>query len=173
MRRSFIGLLLAAPLLPAAAAAEVLEVAAAQLVVLEEEEEDPQVFMRFDLSGLREGPGRFVVSAVLDWTIPGISGEERTEYVLQEVMETWDEASLQSEPPALSESTLDWDLEPRDVARIGSRVRFNVTSIVRAWAGEAETNHGIMISTGAVSAGGLRAAAGNAKLTVRYAFGGE
>jgi hypothetical protein len=154
--------------------AEVLTLTATQSTVLPASDAAPaRVALQFDLSGIAAGEGRRIDSAVLDWSLSGVSSEATSLFAAYAVTAAWTSSAVGSgtavsvdEDPAA-----EWDITPLDYERNGGGfVRFDLTHLVRQWADGERTNHGLLIATPDLSEGTLSSGLAAPRLVVRYGF---
>lgn len=156
-------------LMPALAGAEVLDLTPVSSRVLPADGSGvTKVALKFDLSGMREGQGRRVFDAFLNWELSGVPTEETSEFVAYAATTTWastGEAPTVSEDPAGS-----WEISPASYARLGGLVRVNLERLVDAWAAGSTTNYGVVLAMPNLSAESLASQLANARLKFRYSF---
>jgi hypothetical protein len=165
---------LALSLLGGYAGAEVLEVAPSEAAVAASGGDGwTRVALKFDLSGMREGTGRRVVRAHLEWAITGVPSDEMSAYYAHEITETWTLSGVEASAANLSYGEVPagkWEIAPLDYTRNGGFVRLDVTSLVEAWASEGKQNNGLALLTQDGSAGTLTSQLGNPRLVIGYSF---
>jgi len=167
-------LILAAVLGPVSAGAEILKVAPSEAVVLPADGSGTsRVLLRFDLSGLREGVGRRIDAAVLDWPVAGVASDRLTEYTLHAVTGAWTAAGVAAGAvPAYDDEPADlWDFSPRDFENNGGGLlRFHLDGLVRDWLAGNAGNFGVVIATEDLAPAALSARLGAPSLTILYGF---
>ena len=95
MKYVSIGVLLSLLVMPVVAGADVLKVAPTQAVILPSDGSGvTRVALLFDLSDMRGGSGRKINAAHLQWSITGVSANERSEFFLHEATSAWTEAQV-------------------------------------------------------------------------------
>lgn len=132
-----------------------------------------RVLVKFDLSGMRQGAGREIHAAHINWDLGPLS-RERVSFQLYEPTEEWNTDLMSSGASirTLPESRKTWDLESMDLSRIGGLVRFNVQELVAKWLVAPSQNFGVLIVTEDLDASVLSRALAEMHLVVRYGFQG-
>jgi hypothetical protein len=136
-----------------------------------------KVAVRFDLSGLREGSGLTVVSASVNWDIPGMPAEARSEFQVYRLEGSWGPLG----PSALDViEALDKGAEvvksvyPQDHVRVGRRtVRLSVTDLTQEVLNSRGSTLNILVASPTLSRQGFTDALGSVHFTIRYGFLGE
>jgi len=131
-----------------------------------------QVALYFDLSSLPNGEKRVVDMAHLEWTPTNKAVEESCIYTAAEISASWTALGATNEGlvSVSSEKAAKWRVEPTDFERTAGIVKLELTSNVTAWADGARTNHGIVITSAALSRSDAQARLGNARLVIRYGY---
>jgi hypothetical protein len=127
----------------------------------------------FDLSGVRDGTGRRITQADLEWTIANIPTDDRLEFYAYPIESGWDDVQVSrgNEEITYGENPCGyWNLEPVDLQRIGGKVRMNVWSQVSKWLAAPGGNHGILVRCEGLDPELASGQAVNCELVVRYGF---
>jgi hypothetical protein len=156
-------------LMPALAGAEVLNLAPVSSRVLPADESGmTKVVLKFDLSGMREGQGRRVFVANLNWEVTGLPTEEISEIVAYAATSAW---TPTGEAPAVSEDKAgSWHIMPGSDAAQEGLVRLDLDNLVDGWANGSAANYGLVLGIPDMSAESLASQLANARLEVRYSF---
>jgi hypothetical protein len=167
--------ILIAGLIPSSAAyGDVLVLEPSAAAVLPSDESGiASVVFRFDLSGMREGSSREIVSGLIDWIVPGVPGQSDSEFEVYQVTGSWSEAGAAESRSAVArdEDVLcNWRIEGLDYGRSGGAVRFDITALVEGWADETISNFGIVIESPDVTESDFTSGLTSARLTIRYGF---
>ena len=156
------------------ACADVLSVAPTKVVVLPMDGSGvSRVALQFDLAGLRQGEGRRIDNAYLEWTVNGVPADRRTEFWAQEVVQDWIPELVVSGQSliAVRDESLDrWPITPRSYQRNGALVRLNLDSLVANWTSGQTLDHGVLLATDAVSSDVMSSQLTNVRLVVLYGF---
>jgi hypothetical protein len=154
--------------------ADVVTLAPTQVAVIDDGNGNARVAVQFDLSGLREGAGRRIESAILDWTVEGAPEYEEANFAALPLTAAWDDEAIESELAELSVGESEagsWVITPDEHENgLGGTVRMNITGTVSAWAATPEGNYGVVITTSAISAEALAEQASGIRLVVAYGF---
>jgi len=154
--------------------ADVVILEPTQVAVTDDGNGNAQVAVQFDLSGLREGAGRRIESAILDWTVEGAPEEEEVNFSALPLTAAWDDQEIESELAELSIGEVqagNWVITPEEHGNgLGETVRMNITGTVSGWAATPEGNYGVVIVTSAISAEILAGQASDLRLVVAYGF---
>jgi hypothetical protein len=126
-----------------------------------------RVALSFDIEGLADFDFDAGQAIYLEWDLTGVPSNARSEYAVYGASGSWDDASDIQGMALSGDPVGTWDIEIRDYERAGGFVRFDVTSLVRSWIEEEDPNHGLVITTSAVSANTLGAQLDNARIVVR------
>lgn len=154
---------------PVIADADEVSLTPAQAIVLPDDHSGiSRVALLFDLSSLREGEGRIVDEALIDWTVSGVPSENPSSYSVYPITSFWTGASTSIS--VTEDPTETWEIEPEEFARNGGLIRFTVTELVSGWASGKSNNYGVVMTTEDVSREALSAQIMNARLVVRYGF---
>lgn len=155
-------------MIASASFADVLEVTPSVAALRTNDEGETEIFLQFDLSGMRQAEEFKVSEAVLDWTFSSL--DEGSSFVVRKITEDWSTVGIQGESAVAVESSVadDWDLGSLDKERLGSFVRLDLTDIVRGWVESPTTNHGVLIVTESIPEESAAQQTGAAMLTVRY-----
>lgn len=132
-----------------------------------------RVAFQFDLGGLRQGEGRRIEEAFLEWSVPGIPSDRMTEYSAYAATAEWatNADSTRTSVTVTSEPVAFWEISPADhQAGQGSRIRLDLQTLVQAWADSATANFGVVVCTRDLSAQTLNEQIDNASLVVRLGF---
>ena len=173
MKYVSIGVLLSLLVMPVVAGADVLKVAPTQAVILPSDGSGvTRVALLFDLSDMRGGSGRKINAAHLQWSITGVSANERSEFFLHEATSAWTEAQVAAEGNIdyTEDPVVGWEIEPLDYERNGGLVKLDVKKLVQEWCETPSGNYGVVVATTDLSSLTLTNQLGNARLVVRYAF---
>jgi hypothetical protein len=156
-------------LLPALAGAEVLNLApASSRVLLDDESGMAKVVLKFDLSGMREGEGRQVFVARLNWEVTGLPTEEISEIAAYAATSAW---TPTSEAPTVSEDKAgSWQIMPGSDAAQEGLILLDLENLVDGWADGSISNYGVVLAIPDMSAETLASQLANARLEVRYSF---
>lgn len=159
-------------LMPALAGADVLNLAPVSSRVLPTDETGvTKVLLKFDLSGMREGEGRRVFVANLNWEVTGLPTEETSEIAAYGATSAWTAASA---APTVSEDKVgSWQILPESDAEQGGLegpVRWSLDSLVDGWASGTISNYGVVLAFPGMTAESLASQVANAQLEVRYSF---
>ncbi len=159
------------------AVADVVQRPAEGVVLPEDGSGFAKVALRFDLAGLREGAGRTVQSAVVDWEIPTMPAEEESKFLVYRLSRAWGPLGPASLDviAALDNGADDIrSVFPQDHARVGRRVvRIIVTDLAREVLDLNGTSLSILVSSPSVSRLAFSQGLANVHLTIRYGFLGE
>ncbi len=169
-RRWMMGLLVACLMVvaPMLASADVLELEPVEARVLPADGSGlTKVALRFDLSGMREGKGRRIYDALLDWRVTGVSGENPSEFTAHAATSSWSVAG--DSPDVAEDPVAGWDVIP-DSKRADQLVRLDLRGLVEAWSEGKSSNYGIVVVTPNLSTTAVSTQLAKAKLTIRYSF---
>ena len=154
--------------------ADVIALSPSQVAVTEDGNGNAQVAVQFDLGGLRSGEGRRIESAILDWSLTGVSAEEEAGFAAHPVTAAWDGGEIEQELAELSVGEVEagsWVITPAEhESGLGGVVRMNITGTVAGWASDPSSNHGIVITTSALATGELAEQVSGLRLIVAYGF---
>ena len=89
----------------------------------------------------------------------------RSDYSARIVTAAWTTGS--SSVSAEEDPVAVWDMEPRDVERVGRLIRLDIAGAARAWL-DGASNFGILVEAEGVDAAELAADLDQAKLSLRY-----
>lgn len=156
---------------PGVGRGEVLTVNPSRAAILPVDESgQTKIALFFDISGLKEGLGRRIEGASVDWRISGTSSELRVSLEAYPITSSWVEGAA-SAVTTTEEAVVFWDIEPIDNERNGNGlVRLDLQDLVASWAMGTAVNHGILITTPDLTRSLLADQLRSARLTVRYGF---
>lgn len=158
-----------AALMPALAGAEVLNLAPVSSRVLPADGSGvTKVALKFDLSGMRQGQGRRVFDAFLNWELTGVPTEETSEYTAYPATSAW--TATGETPAAAADPAGSWEITPESYDRLGGLMRLDLRTLAGRWADGSTTNYGVVLTMPGLSGEALSSQLANARLEVRYSF---
>lgn len=106
-----------------------------------------KVAMTFDLSKLAQDSSVELQTAVLDWPMAGLTGEEATTCEAHAITSSWSPSGVSSgqaldvaaEPAAI------WEMDTLAYSRLGGFVRLDVKKLVGDWLANPSQNFGVVI----------------------------
>ena len=169
-----LGLLIVVSLAPFRTEADVLTVSPSEVAVLPSNGDGfARIALLFDLSTMRNGVGRRIDNANIEWTLNGLPGDRETEFSVREITGQWDAEKVGNgvEEVSIPDQAADkWPITPRSYESIGGFVRLDLETVVRQWTSGVTANYGVLVATDALDRDAIQLEVQNVKLVVRYGF---
>jgi len=153
--------------------ADVLEVSPTEAVVVPATGDQPtQVGLKFDFAAMRQGDGRRIDMARLEWPVGAPAATDLLEFESFAATVTWTSSSVALGQASLQKGDRRKDglIAPRDSGTEAVVLTVDVTDLVAAWVSGKVSNDGLVLTTQDVSAARLESALSAAKLKVWYGF---
>jgi len=161
-------------LLVSTARADVLTLSPVKTAVLPDDGSGlTRMALQFDLSGIRQGEGRRIDNAILEWEVGDNTRTETGAFSVQEIANPWDPQSITEgvTAPTVQSKIMDrWHITPWLREHRGGLVRLDLQEVANRWMSGASGNFGVLVTTPMLTQASGAQLISNARLVVYYGF---